>query len=334
MALCSVLTRAVAAGTSGRLSILIFHRVLAQPDPVFPLEVDAQRFDRLMRVVARGYRVLPLSEAVERLQRGRLPPRAMAITFDDGYADNHDVALPILRRHGLSACFFVATGFLDGGRMFNDTVIEAVRRAPGDVLDLGALGLGRLPVATPAQRQQAIGRVLPLVKYRPPAERADLLAQVREACGDPVLPDDLMMRSGQVRALHAAGMEIGAHTVNHPILRTLDERSAEREIADSRDMLQALTGAPVRQFAYPNGRPDQDYDLRDASLVRRLGFQAAVSTAVGVATQASDVFQLPRYTPWQPGQLAWTLGLAARRRRPGHAVAALDGSAAVGPVAA
>ena len=71
-----------------------------------------------------------------RLQQGRLPPRALAITFDDGYADNRTVAAPLLERHGLPCTFFVATGFLDGGRMWNDTLIETVRRAPGQTLDL------------------------------------------------------------------------------------------------------------------------------------------------------------------------------------------------------
>lgn len=323
----AALTRALTAGTGGRLTTLIFHRVLPAPDPLFPLEVDAQRFDRLMALVARGYNVLPLSEAVERLQRDDLPARALAITFDDGYADNHEVALPILRRHGLSACFFVATGFLDGGRMFNDTVIECVRRAPGVALDLSRLGLGVQAVDTPALRAQAIGKILPLVKYKPPEQRQGWLALVHEACGAPSLPDDLMMRRDQVRALHEAGMEIGAHTVTHPILRTLEQAAAERQIADSRDALAEMVRSPVRLFAYPNGRPDQDFDRRDAGIVQRLGFDAAVTTAPGAATVRSDRFQLPRFTPWQPGLLAWTASLAAQRRQSGHQVAAL-GSAA------
>lgn len=323
----AALTRALTAGTGGRLTTLIFHRVLPTPDPLFPLEVDARRFDRLMAVVARSYNVLPLSQAVERLQRGDLPARALAITFDDGYADNHEVALPILQRHGLSACFFVATGFLDGGRMFNDTVIECIRRAPGVELDLSRLDLGVQPVDTPALRARAIGKVLPLVKYKPPDQRADWLALVHEACGSPSLPDDLMMRRDQVRSLHAAGMELGAHTVTHPILRTLDQAAAERQIADGRDALAEMVGSPVRLFAYPNGRPDQDFDQRDASIVQRLGFDAAVTTAPGVATRRSDRFQLPRFTPWQPGLVAWTASLAAQRRQSNHQVAVLGGAA-------
>ena len=121
----------VAGGSRGRLTILIFHRVRAQPDPLFPNEMHASRVCR-----AHGMRARLVQRAAARrggaaLERGSLPARALAITFDDGYADNATVALPILRRLGLPATFFVATGFLDGGRMWNDTVIEAVRGAPG-----------------------------------------------------------------------------------------------------------------------------------------------------------------------------------------------------------
>jgi peptidoglycan/xylan/chitin deacetylase (PgdA/CDA1 family) len=72
---------------------------------------------------------------------GALPERAAAITFDDGYADNFTRALPLLREQGLPATFFVATGFLDGGRMWNDTISEAIRRCNEDVVDLSAIGL-------------------------------------------------------------------------------------------------------------------------------------------------------------------------------------------------
>ena len=113
---------------NGRLSILIFHRVLAQVDPLFPEEVDAARFDVICGWLRRWFNVLPLDAAVRRLRDGSLPRRAAAITFDDGYADNHDIALPILKKHGLPSTFFIATGFLDGGCMWNDTVIEAIRR--------------------------------------------------------------------------------------------------------------------------------------------------------------------------------------------------------------
>jgi peptidoglycan/xylan/chitin deacetylase (PgdA/CDA1 family) len=317
------LAAGVMDSTSGRrLSILIFHRVLPEPDPILPGEIWAERFDRLMGLVAGCFQVLPLGEACTLLQQGRLPGRALAITFDDGYADNHDIALPILRRHGLPACFFVATGFLDGGRMFNDTVIEAVRHSPLDSVDLPALGLGRLPLAGASQRAAAIGRILPVVKYLRPAEREPALAALCDALAPRHLREDLMMRSDQVRALHDAGMEVGAHTVHHPILSTLDDAHAEREITEGRDRLEAIIRAPVRLLAYPNGRPDRDYDRRHAAMARRLGFDAAVTTAPGCAGPDADPFQLPRFTPWDAGDAAWLARVLLARHERRFAVAA------------
>ena len=113
-----------------------------------------------MRWVKCWFNVLPLGEAVTRLGEGRLPERPLAITFDDGYADNAAVAAPILLGLGIPATFFVATGFLDGGRMWNDTVIEAVRAAAGPVLDLAPLGLGEHAIATHDARRATIDRLI------------------------------------------------------------------------------------------------------------------------------------------------------------------------------
>ena len=284
-------------GKQGRVSILIYHRVLRAPDPIFPEEVDAPAFEAQMRTLAGHCNVLPLAEAVERLRSGSLPPRAACVTFDDGYADNAEIALPILRRLGINATFFVATGFLDGGRMFNDTIIESVRRAAGEVLDLSALGLGCHSLESYPRRRAAISALLSQIKYRPLAERCAIAEQVADAA-QVRLPDDLMMRSAQVKQLHDAGMAIGGHTVQHSILAQVDRDAARIDIGEGKARLESIIGAPVTLFAYPNGRPRQDYAAEHVQLVKELGFAAAVSTAWGVATAHSDFYQLPRFTPW------------------------------------
>ncbi len=292
-----------------RLSIVIFHRVHAQPDPMFPDEVTAERFDAICAWLSAWFDVLPLDEAVERLQRRELPSRALCITFDDGYADNHDLALPILRRHRLAATFFIATGFLDGGRMWNDTVVEAVRRSPQAMLpaaDLGLPGLGDLPLSTMEDRRAAAQAVLRTAKYLAPDIRLKVVDRLAQRLGAE-LPADLMMRSDQVRAMRSAGMQIGAHTVNHPILARLGGDEARDEIQRSKAELELLLGEPVRLFAFPNGRPVQDYGPRDVALVRELGFSAAVTTAPGAASAAdTSQYELPRFTPWD--RTAWRFG--------------------------
>jgi len=304
------------AGERARLNVLIFHRVLREPDPLFPDEVDAARFDELLSWVKSWFNVLPLDEAARRLQEGSLPARAAALSFDDGYADNHDVALPLLQKHGLPCSFFVATGFLDGGRMWNDTLIESVRLSAKPLLDLRGLqdgrgeDLGQHTLGDTASRRAALGRLIERVKYLPPEPRlACVNAIAARAEVNP--PDDLMMSSEQVRGLRRGGMQIGAHTVSHPILAKLAANQAADEMGRSRDALQALLGEKVGMFAYPNGKPGTDYlpDVHPA-IVRELGFDAAVSTRWAAARRGDDVFQIPRFTPWDRGRLKFGVRLA------------------------
>lgn len=296
---------------SGRrtLSILIYHRVLPIPDPLFPHEVTTLDFDRQIQALAATFQILPLAEAVERLCRGSLPARAACVTFDDGYRDNLEVALPILKKYGVPATVFVATDFLDGGRMWNDTVIEAMRRAKGAELDLQHLGLDCWPLTMIEDRRTAVTELLPRLKYLEPKTRVRLADGIAEAVGAE-LPSDLMLTSDQVRVLHREGIEIGAHTRSHPILAAIDDDQAREQIVSSKRHLEELLDAPVRLFAYPNGRPSQDYRREHVRMVQKAGFMAAVSTAMGVATVGADVYQLPRFTPWDKTTLRFTARLA------------------------
>jgi peptidoglycan/xylan/chitin deacetylase (PgdA/CDA1 family) len=268
-------------------------------------------------LLAAEFNVLPLGEACARLARGALPARAACITFDDGYADNEQVALPILKRFGLPATFFVSSGFSDGGIMFNDGVIEAVRRAPAGPHDLSSLGLGRYSLSDSSTRRAAVDALLGHLKYRQVGERRALVEQLAEKMGS-TLPKNLMMSPAQIRRLHDAGMEIGGHTVNHPILASLDEDQARAEIVDGKRRLEDIIAAPVSLFAYPNGKPGVDYGPRDVELVKKAGFAAAVSTIGGVAGRSSDIFQLPRFGPWDrnPRRLAARLFLGCVRAVP------------------
>jgi peptidoglycan/xylan/chitin deacetylase (PgdA/CDA1 family) len=295
-----------------RLSVLCYHRVLARQDPLLPGEPTAEEFEERMRWVKTNFNVLPLMEAVRAMRENRLPPRALCITFDDGYADNFCIALPILQRLGLPATFFVATGFLDGGCMFNDVVIEAVRAALPADLDLDDLGLGRHPLGSDEQRCRAIDRILARLKYFEPIRRSEVAREVARRAGARVRTD-LMMTSEQVCRLHAAGMEIGAHTVSHPILAEVGAQRARHEMAASRARLEEITGAPVRLFAYPNGTPLRDYRGEHAALAREVGFDAAVSGAWGAARAGDDLYQIPRFTPWDRPNWRFGLRLATNR---------------------
>lgn len=297
---------------SARLLVLIFHRVLPEPDPLLPSEPDRQRFSAQVDLLSRCFRLLPLREGVRRLHEGTLPSRAACITFDDGYENNATVAQPILAAKGAPATMFVAPGFLDGGRMFNDTVIEAVRRAPVD-FDLSAEGLGRHDLRAVEGRRACIDTLLRELKHLPLEERRRKIDRIAE-CAGATLPTDLMMTTAQVRDLHRSGIEIGAHTIDHPILESTDDATAERQIAESKRVLETITGAPVRSFAYPNGRPGRDYSARHVAMVRSTGFDLALSTAWGVADVRTDMLQIPRVAAWDVAALKYGLRLSLAYR--------------------
>ncbi|HUP10168.1 MAG TPA: polysaccharide deacetylase family protein [Caldimonas sp.] len=275
---------------------------------------SAAEFERRMRWVRQWFQVLPLARAIERLYEGSIPSRALAITFDDGYADNETIAAPLLARLGLTATFFVSTGYLEGGSMFNDRIIEAIRGAALDEIDLDAIGLGRRSLANVAARRLAIDAILEAVKHQEPQRReAATEAVVRAAGARPSPPS--MMRAGQVRALRAAGMDIGAHTVTHPILTRITAPEARAEMQASKQALEAIVDARVDLFAYPNGVPGRDYGPEHIAMARDCGFDAAVSTAWGAASMRSDRFQLPRFTPWDRTRLRFGLRMVGNFTR-------------------
>jgi peptidoglycan/xylan/chitin deacetylase (PgdA/CDA1 family) len=302
---------ALAAVTSRqRVLALTYHRVLPRPDAMRPFDMTAADFELQIATLSHRFRLLTLRDAFARLATGEHFTHTIALTFDDGYADNHDVALPILTRYGAAGTFFIATGFTAGERMWNDAVIDALGTTPHERLDLGALGLESVELGSAAQRRAAAARIIAHLKHRPPAERAGGVERLLRLA-DVHLAERLMMDAEQIRGLARAGMEIGGHTITHPILNAVSDVEAQREIADGKRDLEQLLDTRVTSFAYPNGRPGGDYSPRHVEMARAAGFQIAASTVPGCIGSRSDPWQLPRIAPWAMGagslqvRLAW-----------------------------
>jgi len=302
------------AGKRARLSILIYHRVLTEPDPLLKTKHDHKSFDTQINYLSHHFNILPLYEAVQRLRSGTLPSRAACITFDDGYSDNAEVALPILQKYGASATFFIATGFINGGIMWNDRVIELIRRAKGETLNLEQIGKGIHAIKTVSQRHNLLFNLIKELKHLPFETRHQQLQELQEIIPE-TLPNDFMMTSEQIRKLHQAGMEIGAHTVEHPILTRVENDKAYVEMANSKETLENIIDDSVRLFAYPNGIPNLDYLPDHIAIAKKIGFEAAVSTAWGADNRNSDLFQLPRFTPWDTSRSRFVLRMAQNMLR-------------------
>ena len=301
--------RAVArAHRKPRVPILPLHRVNDDNDP-FMAAMPTAMFAARMAHIARHYQVLTVEDLAQRLQEGRAPHNALAITFDDGYRDNLTHAAPILNRLGLPATIFLVTGYIDTPRtLWFDRLAMAFKSSPARRVELFD---GRvLALTTEAERLTALSAARALLKLVPEDERAASLEQLIQALRPaPERPKRLMLGWDEVTALRGLGFSIGAHTVTHPIMSRLTPSQVRDEVYGSKAAIEEAVGAPVRAFAYPNGKP-ADYNEAVTEVVREAGFTCAVTTNRGLNDADTPVLELRRGGPWEEHVPTYALKLA------------------------
>lgn len=284
-------------GKEGRVCIITYHRILEHHDPLLEPEPDVDTFTWQMETLASCFNVLTLSEAIAAIRESRVPPRAVCISFDDGYRSCHDFALPILSRLGLPATVFVTTGYLDGGIMWNDRIIEAIRRLPEGELDLLEVGLGLHHMSGSEGRREVAQKINDESKYLSTDNRFKVIEKLEELTGI-YSSTSLMLTRDMIANLSRNGIEIGGHTITHPILAKLNDDDARYEIEENKRVLEEIIGKKIEFFAYPNGKVKSDFNLRHVQMVSDAGYTAAFTTAFGTAAKVSDIFQIPRSRPW------------------------------------
>lgn len=269
------------------LSVLAYHRVLPSPGDDYPfdpavIDCGPDEFDRHMRMVARECSPVGLDLVLDFLRgEADLPPNPVLVTFDDGYRDNHDHALPVLVRHRIPATFFVSSAYISDRRLFWwDRIAYLLHHARVSRVQLDYPT--RLMLAT--RSPPALHAALRLVKSYPGLNLERFLEQLTRAAHVPWhrdlerrLADELILTWDQVRALRDAGMNIGSHTRSHRVLFTLKPSELADELAGSRADLERELQTPVRALSYPVGRTLRPLPaLRRA--VERAGYQAGFST--------------------------------------------------------
>lgn len=296
-------------GRGARLTVLLFHKLPHTADPLTPDEPLLAHFEHTLDFLRQHSNVLPLGEAVQALSAGTLPKKSVAITFDDGYDEWLQTVGPALRARNLPATFFVTTEQLGGPALWHERIVAAVRGLP----DLGAqlpYGFGSFADLCSLDRRIALVAALTeRMKYAPLPERLETVERL-EAQAQSILMLPKPFDHNAVRGLHSLGFEIGAHTVSHPILNECSDEQALQEIGGCKEELEAIIGGKVSLFAYPNGRPVMDYDSRHVAMVKACGYKAAVATSNGCASIGSDMFQLPRFSPWGTTPVRIALQLA------------------------
>jgi peptidoglycan/xylan/chitin deacetylase (PgdA/CDA1 family) len=282
---------------SRRVAILRYHAICGEEGACYAdpgICVPPAAFEEHVRYLASNYTVLPLTDVVERLRgRRELPRNTVAITFDDGYADNL-AAARTLHRHGVSATFFITSGCLAGGEPFWPSEIRAlVRRIPGPELTLSLDGRSlRMPLRGETNQLQAIRTLSKLFKSNRIPVRESLREQLRAAAGHPDLPN-FMLQWDELVQMHRLGMTIGAHTVTHANLPSAGLEAATREIAGSKERLERELGAPVSLFSYPNGGAERYYTPELQQVVAQ-HFSAAATSRNAFAGPRSDLYALER----------------------------------------
>lgn len=304
--------RQIARG--GGCAVLVYHRVAQQvSDPQLQC-VTPDRFAAHMEVVASEFSPIPLGELARRIRaHAPLPRRAVAVTFDDGYADNLVNALPVLRRHEIPATIFVNSAFVGADRLIVVDEIEMLvlrsLRMPASLtvpglaqpLELGdATGSEpsgwnvTLPASTP--RQRAYLALCELVRPLDAAGRERVLNALREQSGErpKAGEDERMLSAEELRSLaNDELIEIGAHTSDHLLLSAHTAEVQREQIERDRAALREMTGAGVTLFSYPHGGR-ADYSDETVRLVRAAGFDAACANHPGVTTPWTDPYRIPR----------------------------------------
>ncbi len=277
------------------LTVLMYHRVLpAERCANYPfpsLVMPEAAFDQQMRWLSERCHVQPLRDALGAVTAPSSRPR-VAVTFDDGYADNHALAANILERHGLRGTFFVTTDFVASGtHLWFDRAALLLGAASPQTARACWSEAGLAPTAAQlAEPPQDLGAWLEHLKLAPPARREAFLSDLeRAAGGPPPLKGFEPLTRAQVADLHRRGHEVGSHSLSHPLLPQLDERALQHELSGSRVLLEEWIGARVHGFCYPNG----DHDERSVQAVRAAGYAYACTTAPGL-NRGGDALRLTR----------------------------------------
>ena len=249
-----------------RAVVLVYHRVAETLDDPYGLAVRPDTFSRHLELLAREHPIVPLVQLVETLPGARFPHGAIAVSFDDGYADNLSEALPIAEALPITV-FVTVEPILHGGRFWWDAIASLEPRLRAEL----HAELKGLPGPERSHR-------IATLNGRDDADR-----------GRPLTVDELRELASR------PGVEIGAHTLSHPSLALLSADEQESEMLEARNRLESLLGGPVTLLAYPFGKPN-DVSGETERLARGAGYRAAFTSVPGCLVPSSPTFALPRLT--------------------------------------
>jgi len=299
--------------------ILMYHRVTELGNDPHLLAVSPQHFAEQLEVIRHHGSPMPLSGLVQALRAGKVPKRAVVITFDDGYADNLDHAKPLLEASEIPATVFVTAGQVGSPREFWWDELDRLLLQPGALparLQLRFNGVARdwdlgnsceyteadyrrdqgwhiEREDDPTMRQRLFRELFGWLQNMPNQARQKLLDELREWAGisPEGRPTHRVLTLDQAVCLTEAGsISVGAHTMTHPILADLAVEEQRSEIRQSKERLEAILEKPVTSFAFPHGSSTPEA----LSILAETGFETACTSQPDAIWAGADPFQLPR----------------------------------------
>jgi peptidoglycan/xylan/chitin deacetylase (PgdA/CDA1 family) len=288
--------------------IFTFHRVNEDGDPFLPA-TPTSLFKRQMEYLARRFPIIGLESVVD--GSAWRHPYSCAITFDDGYRDNYLNAFPILSALKIPATIFLATRYVEDGRLpWYDKVAVAFRVTARKRLDLSEWGGPNKSLESVRDRIALVEPTRMWLRTLSEDRRAAALAEMFHQLGVSSALDvnGQMLRWSDAQSMARCGVRFGAHTVTHPCLATLSGNRLRDEIWQSKTTIESRLQAHARFFAYPFGK-ESDISAEAKAAVAQAGFSAAVTTIWGFNSPTQDRLSLFRCTTWDSSDSLFALKL-------------------------
>jgi peptidoglycan/xylan/chitin deacetylase (PgdA/CDA1 family) len=272
--------------------ILMYHRITGDPKGE---GVTAEQFMQHVKIIKRDFVPMTLRALLKAHEKGKVPGNAVVVTFDDGYADFAEVAFPILEAEGIPATLFVTTGFVNGDIwLWPDQIRYAINHTSFDKLALAGIDQELFIKDYPIKSWNTIADYCLTIKNQQKLVLIDTLFDKLEVTKPSAPPSQFRPISWtQLAEMVKRGLDVGSHSISHPILTKLDEIQLCEELKLSRQTLQRETGQPVEVFCYPNGG-QSDFDEQVKEKIKQCGYRYAVA-AFPSRTPLSDPWCIKRY---------------------------------------
>jgi peptidoglycan/xylan/chitin deacetylase (PgdA/CDA1 family) len=279
--------------------ILAYHRIFPLPGKDYPfsegtISATPEAFDQQMNFISKRFHVINFNVLSNAISSGKsIPKHSLIITFDDGYADNYEIAWSILKKHGLTATVFLATSFIDSGDLFwFDKLSYLIKSFSGN-----SITIGKYSFKTRGGRKKTIREsVMKIFRSVSEKERIRFYNELDDQCNNISLPsEDFELAKplswSQIKEMSKGGIEFGSHTVNHPFLSNLTNAEIMSELFDSKKVIEEKLGCKIKGIAYPSGY----YDHRVINCAKDCGYQFGVSYEHNVkGFNSNELFNIPR----------------------------------------